>query len=325
MAQANLGHVRDTITGIERVSGTEGQPGNVVYKVVTELNPAGVGNFTVHNGSDVYEAETSGATIAAHSGEAPSKIYYYQDGSGNYRVAQNGFKDTSGTNSPVVRVTNMTTGLSYAAHYSTGASFAYSEELDVPAYINFDHTKYNTSTSGYQSSICDAAYAYYKSLNTGDYQKAYEAQGYTYGQIPAERWLFSGYILQSASNKPTLYGYHSNKGFFEAWKNDESDASWNIAYNAPQKLGPFNDSTDIVAALDALAAANVATTAISMKWVKYDSVAENTYTRDCLFEYIKPDNGTSSVYISYFSQGSLVHWTEAAVGEIYIIVDSAER
>lgn len=325
MAQANLGHVRDSITGIEVVSGTEGQPGNVTYKVTTEINPAGVGTFVVHNGSDVYEAATDGADIAHHSGEAPSKIYYYQDGSGNYRVAQNGFKDTAGTYSPNVRVTNMTTGLSYVAHYGTGAVFDYNEDLDVPAYIQFDRTKYNDTTAGYESSICSAAYAYYKSLPSGQYQKAYEAQGYHDGHYPDEKWLFTGFIIQSSTNKPTLYGYHSNKGFFEAWKNDESDASWNIAYNAPQKLGPFDDRTNIVAALDALAAADVATTAISMKWVKYDSVAENTYTRDCLFEYIKPDSGTSTVYISYFSQGSLAVWNESAGGEIYIIVDSAER
>ena len=329
MAQANLGHVRDTITGIERVSGTEGQ-GNVVYKVVTELNPAGVGTFTVHNGSDVYQSATDGAAIAHHSGETPSKIYYYQDGSGNYRVAQNGFKDTAGTHSPNVRVTNLTTGLSYVAHYGTGASFSYNEDLDVPAYINFDRTKYNTSTSGYQSSICDAAYAYYKSLSTGAYQKAYEAQGYTYGQIPEEKWFFTAFTLQSASNKPTLYGFHSKKGFFEAWKNAESDASWNIAYNAPQRYGPYTTIADMIADLNGLRTSGIPFNVVSTSVVKVSSGGGGTvYTTKqgfLYYEYNASNPSSSAADVFYInSSGVMTKWLNSTDdGEIYLMVDSAE-
>ena len=330
MAQANLGHVRDAITGIERVSGTEGQPGNVVYKVTTELNPAGVGNFTVHNGSDVYEAKADRTAVAGHSGEVPSKIYYWQDGSGNYYVAQNGFKDTAGTNSPNVRITNMTTGLSYVAYYSAGASFSYSEDLDVPAYIQFDHTKYNTNTSGYQSSICDAAYAYYKSLSEGAYHKLYAADGYYSGQYRDEQWLFTACRTQAGSNKPTLYGYHSSRGFFEAWKKDESDASWNIAYNAPQRYGPYTTIADMIADLNGLRTSGIPFNVVSTSVVKVSSGGGGNiyYTKQgfLYYEYNATNPSSSAADVFYInSSGVMTKWLNSTDdGEIYLMVDSAE-
>lgn len=330
MAQANLGHVRDTITGIERVSGTEGQPGNVVYKVVTELNPAGVGNFTVHNGSDVYEEKTNDEAVAGRFGETPSKVYYYQDGNGNYHVAQNGFKgNTDSGLAAVFKVTNLTTGLSRVSTYSHGA-FQYNENLDVPSYVKFDHASYNSQTSGYESSICDAAYAYFKTRATGDY-RAYSAYSRFGATGPYDgKWFFTGAIIQSPSGKPTLYGYHSSKGFFEAWKNDESDASWHIAYNAPQRYGPYTTIADMIADLNGLRTSGIPFNVVSTSVVKVSSGGGgDIYTTKqgfLYYEYNSTNPSSSAADVFYVnSSGVMTKWLNSTDdGEIYLMVDSAE-